>query len=117
MTRQFRKGDVVSILAVVERHYSDTDDMSSIRNMVSIKPEGHTSFLVNPDQLTIMTPFFAAGDRVSKKVKPGKPPVWGTVVARDESFVWIKFDHGTHGTAMADELDLLPEKPALELVA
>ncbi len=125
MTQKFRKGDLVSIQAVVETQYDDRDELTSIRNKVSIRVEGQSTMLVSPDQLVLVTPFFAVGERVqtkssvkedgSRRMKAG--PVRGTVVAHSEDAVWVKFDHGQHGTVAAVDLEPSTEIPALKAVA
>lgn len=105
MTQKYRKGDVVTITAIVETQYADTEDLTSIRNRVSIRVQGQSSILVEPDQLTLVTPFFAPGERVQKKQRDGRNYIRGTVIAMSETDVWVKFDNGKHGTVPAVALE------------
>lgn len=108
MTQEYRKGDIVTVQAVVETVWGD-DVAESIRNNLGIRIAGQSAIYVKPDAVTLITPFFAAGERVQKKEAKG---VRGTVVAMDEGSVWVKFDHGPHGTVPAVELE-----PSTELRA
>jgi hypothetical protein len=105
MSRTYRKGDIVTIRAVVERHYDA--EVNHIGGQVSIKVEDHhQTIFVKPEQLTIQIPFFAPGERV-QKINSGRTPIRGTVVANSEDSVWVKFDTGKHGTVPANELEAL----------
>jgi hypothetical protein len=105
----FRRGDIVSVQAIVNTHYTEGD---ILKDQVKIEIEGtHQSIFVKPDQLTLQIPFFAPGERVRKK-NSGRTPITGVVVANSEDSVWVKFDNGKHGTMPAVELEPLErEKP------
>lgn len=101
MTQKYRKGDIVTVQAVVETVWGE-DVAESIRNSLGIRIAGQSPIYVKPDVVTLITPFFAAGERVQKKEAKG---VRGTVVAMNDDVVWVKFDHGTHGTVPAVDLE------------
>ncbi|MBD9544312.1 hypothetical protein IB276_33235 [Ensifer sp. ENS04] len=106
MTQNYRKGDVVTVKAVVALVHSED-------GKIYLRPEGHyQDIFVDSDAVTMVQPYFAAGERVQKK--SDKPegsrrhtwtPIRGTVVAMSEDAVWVKFDNGKHGTVPAVELE------------
>lgn len=119
---KYRKGDLVSIQAVVSSNFDPSGD----DKQVFLQPVGHySSILVDPNIVTIVQPFFAAGERVqtissvkedrSRRVKAG--PVRGTVLAMHNGDVWVEFDHGKNGTVPAVELEPSTEPKPLSLVA
>ncbi|MGO7308816.1 hypothetical protein ACCS91_33715 [Rhizobium ruizarguesonis] len=113
MTQKFRKGDIVTVEAVVESQYGDEPSYPTLAHKVTVKVAGGEKLMLKPEQLTLITPFFAPGERVKKK---GRVMITGTVVANHEGFVWVKFDHGKPGTVPATELEPL-EEVGLHVVA
>lgn len=104
MSRKYRKGDIVTVRAVVETHYTEGE---ILKDQVKIEIEGtHQSVFVKPDQLTIQIPFFAPGERVRKRNSTDRT---GTVAANAEGEVWVRFDNGKHGTVLATDLEPIPE--------
>jgi hypothetical protein len=123
MTHHYRKGDIVTVKAVILSNSKDGDNDA---NNVYLQPLGHyTGIFVDPESVTLVQPFFAAGERVQKKCdKPETSnrqhtwtPVRGTVVAMNEDAVWVKFDHGQHGTVPAVDLEPSTENGGLHVVA
>jgi hypothetical protein len=121
MTQKYRKGDVVTIKAIVSSDFTPGGD----DRQVFLQPKGHySSILVDPDIVTMVQPFFAAGERVqtkssvredgTRRVKAG--PVRGTVLAMHNGDVWVEFDHGKNGTVPAVELEPSTE-PHLSIAA
>ena len=104
-TQLFRSGDVVSILATVNRHY-DHDADSALANLVTVSIDGqHSSVFVTANKLTLVTPFFSTGDKVRKK---GHLNVKGEVIAMDGEMAWVRFSDGKRGTVPALEIELDP---------
>lgn len=107
MTQKYRKGDLVTIKAIVSSDFTPGGD----DRQVFLQPKGHySSILVDPDIVTMVQPFFATGERVQKKQeKPNgrhsSSPVRGTVLAMHNGDVWVEFDHGKNGTVPAVELE------------
>jgi hypothetical protein len=108
MTQKYRKGDVVTVKAVVQ---SDNFDPEKKDANVYVLPEGHyTSIFVDPKAVTMVQPYFAPGERVQKKHNKSdgmdrRHPVRGTVLAMHDIDVWVQFDHGKRGTVPAIELE------------
>jgi nucleoside phosphorylase len=101
MTQKYRKGDIVTVKAVVQRDFTLDEG-----EQVYLTPRGHyTSIFVDPDAVAIVQPYFAAGERVQTKTSKPRNPVRGTVIAMNDDAVWVKFDHGKHGTVPAVELE------------
>ena len=106
MTQKYRKGDIVTVKAVVA--LANTEG-----GQIYLRPYGHyTDIFVDPEAVTLTQPYFAPGERVQKRMempeghRRQKPVlVRGTVVAMSEDSVWVKFDHGKHGTVPAVELE------------
>jgi hypothetical protein len=116
MTQKFRKGDIVTVRAVVTTVYDHHED-TVLADQIKIEIDGtHQGIFLKPSQLTMEIPFFAPGERVRTKSSV-KNPVDGTVMANDEGQVWVKFDHGKHGTVSALELEPIPAKVRPHVVA
>lgn len=99
MTQKYRKGDIVTVKATIQANFDGSQ--------VFLRPYGHyTDIFVDPEVVTMVQPYFAPGERVQKKERNvGAHHIRGTVVAISEDSVWVKFDHGKHGTVPAVELE------------
>ncbi|KPH04534.1 hypothetical protein CO657_26270 (plasmid) [Rhizobium acidisoli] len=107
MTHKFRKGDIVTLQAVVDNHYSDNEvNYPVLSGKVSIRVgDQRDTFLVTPDQLEIRVPHFSKGDRIRKT---DSKHIEGTVVATVEDKVWVQFDHGAAmGTVDATAIEMI----------
>jgi len=107
MTQKFRRGDIVTVKAVVDTHYDRGEDYPILSGKVSVKVDGQRdTLLLTPEQLTLIVPFFAATDRVRRKEAKH---ITGEVIATIDGKVWIRFDAGNKmGTLDATEIEIIP---------
>lgn len=97
-----REGDIVTIQATVIRPATGSGSLGETH---CVRPLGHyADIYVDPDKVTMLTPFFKNGERV-RKVRDSK--VTGTVIALHDGDVWVALDKGTRGTIPATELEVL----------
>lgn len=105
MTRLFRKGDVVSLTAVVETDQRAPSGNEAGPLMAHIKLDGHYSpFYVDTALVTLLVPRFNEGDNVVSKEFVGT----GIVRAVFGQKAWVEID-GRMQTLMAADLRLESE--------
>jgi hypothetical protein len=101
-----RKGDIVTIKAVVEMVYPNNPDYPSLNDKAKVRVEGHHDAIwVDLAQVTVVTPCFNNGERVRKI---HNPEITGTIVATFDGDCWVDLDKGNRGTIKATDLEILP---------
>jgi hypothetical protein len=108
MTRLFRKGDVVSLTAVIEMDQRAPSGHEAGPLMTHVRIDGHHSpFYVEAEHVTLLVPHFNPNDKVVSTEFVGT----GIVRAVFGQKAWVEVDGGMR-TLMAGDLRLESEGKA-----
>ena len=112
MTRLYRKGDIVTIIAVVERDETESSiEHDELGPTINVKPEGHwTALHIPKNSASLIRPFFKPDELViyANGVETAGPV--GTVKATHGDDVWVQLADNTMQTWPATFTRLYDEK-------
>lgn len=110
----YRKGDKVSILGIVQYppHYTDSPE----DKRVSIKVVNSFETLwMKPEDVTLVTPLFEVGDKCTWGGAPGSPPtepMRGTILAISGENAWIDMG-GVYVTRLLTSIERVDDEAEL----